>query len=115
MPGAVARMAIRNSGYGLDMGEHTSVLDPKNHVAGHYYLDRVKTDEDIEKIRAPVVSPDARETALRETIEACRAHGCTLELIHKDISTVRHAPERLWQWEKIAKRLVMDAVRPDMA
>lgn len=28
--------------------------------------------------------------------------GCHVELIMKDISTVRYQPERLWEWEKIA-------------
>ena len=31
-----------------------------------------------------------------------RARGCHVELIMKDISTVRYAPERLWQWAAMA-------------
>jgi hypothetical protein len=30
------------------------------------------------------------------------ARGCRIELIMKDISTVRYQPQRLWEWEKIA-------------
>jgi hypothetical protein len=41
----------------------------------------------------------AREQ-LVEFLEASR--GCHVELIMKDISTVRYEPQRLWEWESIA-------------
>jgi hypothetical protein len=34
------------------------------------------------------------------------AKGCPVELIMKDISTVRHHPERLWAWAKLAMEAV---------
>jgi len=34
------------------------------------------------------------------------AKGCPVELIMKDISTVRHHPERLWTWAKLAMEAV---------
>lgn len=49
---------------------------------------------------------EAVEKDLRETLAACRRHGCPVELILKDISTVRREPARLWEWAKIARRLV---------
>ena len=39
---------------------------------------------------------------LRRTIEAAKAHDVNLEFILKDISTLRHKPERLWRWSQIA-------------
>ncbi|MDX9974451.1 MAG: hypothetical protein RBU21_15810 [FCB group bacterium] len=36
------------------------------------------------------------------TREVCEKHGCPLEIILKDISTVLYAPERLEQWAAIA-------------
>jgi hypothetical protein len=48
----------------------------------------------------------AAEKDLRATLEACRRHGCPAELILKDISTVRYEPKRLWEWAKIARRVV---------
>jgi hypothetical protein len=44
---------------------------------------------------------------LRTTVDICRRYGCPLELILKDISTVRRDPRRLWKWADIA----MDIVR----
>ncbi|MBT6628198.1 MAG: hypothetical protein HOB49_14355, partial [Gemmatimonadetes bacterium] len=52
----------------------------------------------------------AVEQDLRETIDACERHNCPLELILKDISTVRYEPERLWEWAKIAGELVQAGV-----
>jgi hypothetical protein len=50
----------------------------------------------------------AVEDDLRKTIAICRRHGTPLELIIKDISTVRYEPQRLWQWNDIAMRLVRE-------
>lgn len=35
-----------------------------------------------------------------------KAKGCPIEIIMKDISTVRYQPERLWEWEKLAMDIV---------
>ena len=42
---------------------------------------------------------------LQQTMDACERHGCPLELILKDISTVRYEPRRLWEWNQIAREL----------
>ena len=52
-------------------------------------------------------SPERVEQDLRETIECCERHGCPLELILKDLSTVEYEPQRLWEWAEIATRLAM--------
>jgi hypothetical protein len=46
------------------------------------------------------------EADLRQTLQACRRAGCPAELILKDISTIRHQPQRLWEWSRVAMRLV---------
>jgi hypothetical protein len=50
--------------------------------------------------------PSRVEADLRETLAACARHGCPVELILKDISTVCYQPQRLWEWADIAKRVV---------
>ncbi len=47
----------------------------------------------------------AIEADLRATRQACDKHGCPLEFILKDISTVRYEPQRLWQWAETAMRV----------
>ena len=43
---------------------------------------------------------------LQATVDVCARHGCPLELILKDISTVRYEPRRLWRWADIAMDVV---------
>ncbi len=45
------------------------------------------------------------EKDLLATRQICKKNGCPLELILKDISTVRRQPERLSQWAEIAMRV----------
>jgi len=47
-------------------------------------------------------SPDQVRANLTTTRETCERHGCPLEFILKDISTVRYEPERLFAWARIA-------------
>jgi hypothetical protein len=46
------------------------------------------------------------EADLKDTLACCAKHGCPVELILKDISTVRYRPQRLWEWSRVAMRLV---------
>lgn len=39
-------------------------------------------------------------------LHACEKNGCAFELVLKDISTVKHHPENLMKWEKIAMEMV---------
>jgi hypothetical protein len=43
---------------------------------------------------------------LLATRRVCEKHGCPLELILKDISTVRYEPQRLFRWSEIAMQVV---------
>ena len=53
--------------------------------------------------------PDAMRQDLRDFLE--QSHGCQIEIIMKDVSTVRYQPQRLWEWEKMAMELVEDYVQ----
>jgi hypothetical protein len=46
--------------------------------------------------------------AVRRELEAKlrAARGCNVEIILKDISTVRHEPARLWEWARIAREAI---------
>lgn len=43
---------------------------------------------------------------LQKSVDICRTYGCPLELILKDVSTVRYDPRRLWRWSEIAADVV---------
>jgi hypothetical protein len=51
-----------------------------------------------------VFNPDVARGDLVAFLD--RAKGCHVEVILKDISTVRYDPRRLWAWEKLAMELV---------
>jgi len=53
-----------------------------------------------------VFEPEAVRRDLQGTREVCARHGCPLELILKDISTVRYDPQRLWDWAALAMEIV---------
>lgn len=46
--------------------------------------------------------PDQVRADLVATRKVCEKHGCPLEFILKDISTIRHEPERLAEWGRVA-------------
>lgn len=49
---------------------------------------------------------DAVYKELSGILVACKKHGCSFELVLKDISTVNGNPECLFEWERIAMELV---------
>ena len=53
-----------------------------------------------------VFDRDLIKRDLTETVELCKNNGCPVELILKDISTVRSQPERLKEWAEIAMSVV---------
>jgi len=46
--------------------------------------------------------PEQAREELETKMKIAKAHNCQAEVIMKDISTVRHEPQRLWEWAKIA-------------
>ena len=69
-------------------------------------VEGVGTDYVISRKPNPAVlagdnwNPDRARRDIREFLDA--AGGCHVELIMKDISTVRYEPRRLWEWAEIA-------------
>ena len=45
---------------------------------------------------------------LSDTRDVCRRYGCPLELILKDISTIRYEPQRLTRWGEIAMEVACE-------
>lgn len=49
------------------------------------------------------------ERKLREALE--RARGCVVEVIMKDLHTCRRQPQRMWEWVRMAMRVVEEFAR----
>ena len=54
--------------------------------------------------------PGRAEQELRDFMDKTEGK-CNVELIMKDISTVRYEPQRLWEWETIASRIAEEYAR----
>jgi hypothetical protein len=48
---------------------------------------------------------DRARHELETVLDKAKAHGCVVEVIMKDISTVRYEPQRLWEWSRMAMEL----------
>ncbi len=57
----------------------------------------------------PSFDEEAARKHVQTTVDICARHGCPLELIFKDISTVRYQPQRLWRWAEITMQIVQEA------
>ena len=52
--------------------------------------------------------PEAVRADLKHTLDIAAANGCSSEIILKDISTVSHEPQRLWQWASVVAELAAE-------
>lgn len=50
-------------------------------------------------------NPEAVRSDLDARLEVARRHGCPVEIIMKDISTVSYEPRRLWEWARVASEV----------
>ena len=62
----------------------------------------------IEKASANEVDWQEVRKDLKYTVDLAKANNVNLELILKDISTVRFEPERLTKWADIAMEIVLN-------
>lgn len=58
-------MAISNSGFGIETQETIALTDAANDVVSHAFVNQFERDEDLEKIRLPVIRHDVAETERR--------------------------------------------------
>jgi hypothetical protein len=69
-------------------------------------IEHIATDYVISRKPSPAILAEDTwhpERARQDLVDFLqRAGGCHVELIMKDISTVRYQPQRLWEWAAIA-------------
>jgi len=49
--------------------------------------------------------PERAREELETKLKIAKRYNCKVEIIMKDISTVRHEPQRLWEWARIATEI----------
>jgi len=50
--------SVHSTGYGLEIKENIAVTDEANHIVSHEYLDQLSTEDDLEKLKCPVITND---------------------------------------------------------
>ena len=55
---------------------------------------------------AGVFNADVVRKETMDVLEACREHGCSLEFVLKDISTVSYKPQNLINWNKTVQETI---------
>lgn len=103
---------ILGTSFGIKSQENTSALDPLNSVVGHYYLDQLQTEADIEKIRIPEVSLDEKATAMRETA-ALEIFDGILGVRMMGAVMIFSPWDRLVEWHGVENSLYDLADRPE--
>ncbi len=74
-------------------------------IGGDYVMSRKPSPTPL---AMDAFDPEGTSRDVRRTIDECRRTGTPLEIILKDISTLRYEPQRLWEWERLVMGLVMD-------
>ena len=70
-------------------------------------IEQIEGDYVISRKPSPAVfaetdwEPEKARAEIRQVLDTAKGN-CHIEFIMKDISTVRHAPQRLWEWSRIA-------------
>jgi len=103
---------IRGADLGIRPIEDRSVLDPENDVVGHYYIDQLRTEEDLEKIRMPQVTLDEAATARSEELAHALFDGI-LDVRMQGMHPGFAPWDRIVEWHGVEPSLFDLVDRPD--
>jgi hypothetical protein len=62
-PEVIIPKVIRSDGFGIGIEAKTEAIDPRNKVVSHSFIDQLRTDEDVQRIRPPKIYFDQEATA----------------------------------------------------
>ncbi len=101
--------SFSSSGYGVEVEENIRKIDKTNNIVSHEYIDVLKNEEDIEKLKAPVIIRDER--ADERNLETAQDILNGIMNVHlSGISYIYHAP-----WDLIARLRGADNILLDLA
>ena len=86
------RKAYDSSGIGIDSNKESSA----EQIKGDFVYARKPNPANV----AIKTDPEVIRIETEKTVKACQKHGCPLEFVLKDISTVSGKPENLIVWAK---------------
>ena len=104
--------AVHNTGFGLEVVEHTSVGDPTNDVVSHEYENQFRTDDDLDRIASPRISHDEAETDRRVSVAQELFDGL-LEVRPTGVDPYLSLWDPLATWMGVENALYAMVDRPD--
>jgi len=100
--------SMRDTGFGLEVAEHTVATDRANHIVSHAYQDQLDTDQKLDALTCPVVTADP-EADERTLAKAGELLGVSLPAQLRGHS-VYHAP-----WDEISRYRGVESILVDLA
>jgi len=88
--------AVHNTGFGVTPQVETLKTDPENTISAMYFTNQFRTDADLDKIKTPILSHDAEETARRMDV----AHELFDDIVETRL--VGFDPSYMSLWDPIA-------------
>ena len=103
---------IQNTGFGITCIQNTVASDPLNPVVGHYYIDQLQTEVDLEKIKTPEINLDKKTTAMQEAA-AHEVFDGILGVRMTGVATMFNLFDSIVTWHGVENTLYDLADRPE--
>jgi hypothetical protein len=103
---------VYDSGFQVQVQEHIAVGDPTNSVVGHGYVNQFETDADLDKIKTPIITHNADETARRLEV-AHQLFDGTLEIFEQGVDPYLSVWDPISSWMSVEGVLYAMVDRPD--
>ncbi|MHB1355763.1 MAG: hypothetical protein ACYCZF_07275 [Anaerolineae bacterium] len=104
--------AVNNTGFGIDVKEKTAVSDATNSVVGHIFYNQLTTDDDLDRVKMPVITHDAAETARRLEVAHTLFEG-TLDIFGQGVDPYVGIWDPITLWMGVEGLLYALVDRPD--
>ena len=105
-------MAVEGITYGIDVVEEVITTDDTNDVVSHMYIDQLKTEEDLEKLKDPVVRLNEEENSRRECL-AHEAFDGILEVRMDGYTPAMNLWDSIVRWRGVDSLLIDLIDRPE--
>jgi hypothetical protein len=103
---------VYDSGFQVKVQEHIAVGDPTNSVVGHGYVNQFVTDADLDKIKTPIITHNAAETARRLEV-AHQLFDGTLAIFEQGVDPYLSVWDPISSWMSVEGVLYAMVDRPD--
>ncbi len=115
---------LHGDGFGITVKQRSIQSAPDASLHSREFIPQIESEDDVagdslvysSKPNPAYLAVDTWNSGtvrkeLHDILEITSANGCHVELILKDISTVRRQPYRLWEWAEVASEVASEFTR----